>query len=132
MDEAEALCDNIVIMVNGRFVVHGSPGYLKDEYGTGYIINLRFVSNAEIIGQYTEFVEQNLSFLNKLDEDKRKTDETVNGVEIYELSYQSNELGSLSHLFTLLCRMKFELNLITDFQVTRSSLDQVFMKFAKH
>tara|TARA_B110000503_G_C7028498_1_gene362940 strand:+ start:305 stop:433 length:129 start_codon:yes stop_codon:yes gene_type:complete len=26
MEEAEALCDNIAIMINGRFVVVGSPG----------------------------------------------------------------------------------------------------------
>jgi ATP-binding cassette subfamily A (ABC1) protein 3 len=29
MDEAESLCDNIVIMINGRFVCYGSPGHLK-------------------------------------------------------------------------------------------------------
>ena len=42
MDEAESLCDNIAIMINGRFVVYGSPGHLKSEYGTGYAINLKF------------------------------------------------------------------------------------------
>jgi len=26
MEEAEALCDNIAIMINGRFVVVGTPG----------------------------------------------------------------------------------------------------------
>ena len=26
MDEAESLCDNITIMINGRFVCYGSPG----------------------------------------------------------------------------------------------------------
>jgi len=29
MDEAEALCDTLAIMINGRFVCYGSPGYLK-------------------------------------------------------------------------------------------------------
>ena len=29
MDEAESLCDNIAIMINGRFTVYGSPGHLK-------------------------------------------------------------------------------------------------------
>lgn len=33
MDEAESLCDKIVIMINGRFVVFGSPGHLKVNYG---------------------------------------------------------------------------------------------------
>ena len=30
MDEAEQLCDKIAIMINGRFVVFGSPNYLKN------------------------------------------------------------------------------------------------------
>ena len=38
MDEAESLCDNIAIMINGRFVVYGSPGHLKSSYGEGYSI----------------------------------------------------------------------------------------------
>lgn len=29
MDEAEALCDNIAIIVNGRFVCYGNNTYLK-------------------------------------------------------------------------------------------------------
>lgn len=41
MDEAESLCDQIVIMINGRFVCYGSPGHLKSEYGKGYSISLK-------------------------------------------------------------------------------------------
>ena len=33
MDEAEQLCDKIAIMINGRFVVYGTPSYLKTNYG---------------------------------------------------------------------------------------------------
>jgi len=40
MDEAEALCDSIAIMINGRFVVYGSPGHLKSTYGVGYTVIL--------------------------------------------------------------------------------------------
>lgn len=36
MDEAESLCDNLVIMINGRFVCYGSPGQIKSKYGSGY------------------------------------------------------------------------------------------------
>ena len=41
MDEAESLCDNIVIMVNGKFVCYGSPGYLKSNYGQGYNVTIK-------------------------------------------------------------------------------------------
>lgn len=38
MDEAESLCDNLVIMINGRFVCYGSPGLIKSKYGSGYSV----------------------------------------------------------------------------------------------
>lgn len=44
MDEAESLCDNIAIMINGRFVCYGSPGHLKSAYGQGYSISLQYVA----------------------------------------------------------------------------------------
>jgi len=43
MDEAESLCDNIAIMINGRFVCYGSPGHLKQAYGQGYSISLQYI-----------------------------------------------------------------------------------------
>jgi len=38
MDEAEQLCDNIAIMINGKFVVYGTPSYLRTRYGRGYSV----------------------------------------------------------------------------------------------
>lgn len=40
MDEAESLCQNVAIMINGRFVVYGTPAHLKEQYGYGYIVNM--------------------------------------------------------------------------------------------
>ena len=33
MDEAEHLCDQIAIMINGAIVVYGTPTYLMHQYG---------------------------------------------------------------------------------------------------
>lgn len=41
MDEAEQLCDNIAIMINGKMIVYGSPSYLKKVYGQGYTLHIR-------------------------------------------------------------------------------------------
>ena len=40
MDEAEQLCDQIAIMINGRIVCYGSPSYLMQTYGGGYEVSL--------------------------------------------------------------------------------------------
>ena len=42
IEEAEVLCDNIAIMLNGRFVVYGTPEYLIAKYGEGYKVMLEY------------------------------------------------------------------------------------------
>ena len=41
MDEAEAICDNISIQINGRFVCYGNSANLKSQYGQGYSITIQ-------------------------------------------------------------------------------------------
>jgi len=42
MDEAEQLCDRLVVMDKGRIVAEGSPSSLIDEYAPGEVVELRF------------------------------------------------------------------------------------------
>jgi lipooligosaccharide transport system ATP-binding protein len=42
MDEAEQLCDRLVIMDNGHIVAEGSPRQLIDRYITREVLELRF------------------------------------------------------------------------------------------
>jgi lipooligosaccharide transport system ATP-binding protein len=42
MDEAEQLCDRLVVMDNGRIVAGGSPAELIDRYATREVLELRF------------------------------------------------------------------------------------------
>jgi len=42
MDEAEQLCDRLVVMDKGRIVAEGSPLALIDEYAPGEVVELRF------------------------------------------------------------------------------------------
>jgi len=45
MDEAEQLCDRLVIMDGGRIVAEGSPRDLIDRYSTREVIELRFADD---------------------------------------------------------------------------------------
>ncbi|MGZ8733581.1 MAG: ABC transporter ATP-binding protein [Acidimicrobiia bacterium] len=47
MDEAEQLCDRLVIMDDGRIVAEGSPRELIEEHATREVVELRFRSDAE-------------------------------------------------------------------------------------
>ena len=49
MDEAEQLCDRLVVMDGGRIVAEGSPRQLIEDYSTREVVELRFAagSNAD-------------------------------------------------------------------------------------
>lgn len=41
MEEAEALCTKMGIMVAGQFKCFGSSTYIKDKYGIGYEVEIK-------------------------------------------------------------------------------------------
>jgi lipooligosaccharide transport system ATP-binding protein len=45
MDEAEQLCDRLVVMDKGKIVAEGSPRELIERYSTREVVELRFESN---------------------------------------------------------------------------------------
>jgi ATP-binding cassette subfamily A (ABC1) protein 3 len=47
MEEAEALCTKMGIMVKGRFKCFGSTSHIKTKYGTGYEIEIKTVINED-------------------------------------------------------------------------------------
>ena len=55
MDEAEQLCDRLVVMDKGRIVAEGSPRELIDRYSTREVVELRF--RADPPGDLTEYVD---------------------------------------------------------------------------
>jgi len=40
IDEAESICDSIVMLMKGRVRDQGTPGYLKQRHGKGYQLRL--------------------------------------------------------------------------------------------
>jgi len=59
MDEAEQLCDRLVVMDKGRIVAEGSPRALIEHYCTREVLELRFDSDdADALDRHTEQVAQ--------------------------------------------------------------------------
>jgi lipooligosaccharide transport system ATP-binding protein len=62
MDEAEQLCDRLVVMDGGLIVAEGSPAELIDRYSTKEVLELRFVPErrptAEALVPFVERVEE--------------------------------------------------------------------------
>ena len=51
MDEAEQLCDRLVVMDNGKIAAEGSPLQLIREYSTREVVELRFADEAPAIAE---------------------------------------------------------------------------------
>jgi lipooligosaccharide transport system ATP-binding protein len=60
MDEAEQLCDRLVVMDGGRFVAEGSPRALIDRYSTREVLELRFEADdhAGFVGEVVGLAER--------------------------------------------------------------------------
>jgi lipooligosaccharide transport system ATP-binding protein len=60
MDEAEQLCDRLVVMDKGKFAAEGSPRQLIEQYSTREVVELRFApgTHEEIAAALGERVER--------------------------------------------------------------------------
>ncbi|KAM9095067.1 phospholipid-transporting ATPase ABCA7 isoform 8-T9 [Sarcophilus harrisii] len=117
MEECEALCTRLAIMVNGRFQCLGSAQHLKNRFGEGYTVSLRVPVCQP--GPAQDFMEASFP-----------------GAVLKEhhgclLRYQL-PAGQcpLARLFGELAAHSPRLG-IEDFSVTQTTLDQVFVYFAK-
>ncbi|XP_056132314.1 phospholipid-transporting ATPase ABCA1 [Lampris incognitus] len=121
MEECEALCTRMAIMVNGRFQCLGSVQHLKNRFGDGYTIILRLTDA-------------------KPPQDPCPVDayirESFPAIELKErhqsvLQYQlPSQACCLAQVFAMLSNNYKELG-ITDYSVSQTTLDQVFVNFAK-
>uniref|UniRef100_UPI003AAF5700 phospholipid-transporting ATPase ABCA1-like n=1 Tax=Centroberyx gerrardi TaxID=166262 RepID=UPI003AAF5700 len=119
MEECEALCTRMAIMVNGRFRCLGSVQHLKNRFGDGYTIILRVAGPDPDLVPVMKFIESELP--GSTLKEKHRT----------MLQYQlPSSLTSLAHIFSILAKNK-EMLQIEDYSVTQTTLDQVFVNFAK-
>lgn len=117
MEEIEALCTRVAVMVSGRMQCLGSVQHLKTKFGGAYTVELRCATDSvtaclallqtALPGAFVE--EQHGGFLRM-----RVERDAIN----------------LASIFALLESKKDELQ-IYDYSVSQCSLEQVFIKFAK-
>ncbi len=127
MEEAEALCTKLGIMVNGRFDCFGNPQHLKAKYGKGYtlIIKCKSESNTDAV---EVFISSNIPGAVL----KERQNETL----YYQIiNKQSDNSGSptprltIGYIFNLFELNKIDLNLET-YSLCQTSLEQIFLLFA--
>nr|XP_046148467.1 LOW QUALITY PROTEIN: retinal-specific phospholipid-transporting ATPase ABCA4a [Oncorhynchus gorbuscha] len=121
MEECEALCTRLAIMVNGTFQCLGTIQHLKYKFGDGYVVTMKIQSSTPgcppDLNPAEAFMES--TFPGCVQREKH-----YNTLQ-YEIAS-----SSLARIFQLVLANKDRLN-IEDYTVSQTTLDQVFVNFAK-
>lgn len=120
MEECEALCTRLAIMVQGQFKCLGSPQHLKSKFGSGYSLRAKVRSDGqhEALQEFKAFVD--LTFPGSVLEDEHQ------GMVHYHLP--GDDL-SWAKVFGILEKAKEKYG-VDDYSVSQISLEQVFLSFA--
>ncbi|XP_076009720.1 phospholipid-transporting ATPase ABCA1 [Genypterus blacodes] len=121
MEECEALCTRMAIMVNGRFQCLGSVQHLKNKFGDGYTIILRLADAQSQMDPCPVSAYMKSCF------PRVELKERHHNVLQYQLP---SDACCLARVFDVLANNHEELGII-DFSVSQTTLDQVFVNFAK-
>ncbi|XP_033746448.1 ATP-binding cassette sub-family A member 3-like [Pecten maximus] len=122
MEECDALCTKIVIMVNGKFVCLGSPQHLKNKFGQGYTLIIRMTGSAGELVSSTPI--------------KNYVMETFPMAEVFGnhqgyLHFQIKDASiPLAKVFDAMEQVKDQFN-IEDYSVNQTTLEQVFLGFTR-
>ncbi|NXB29189.1 ABCA1 protein, partial [Eulacestoma nigropectus] len=117
MEECEALCTRMAIMVNGRFRCLGSVQHLKNRFGDGYTVVVRAGGPGPAAVQ--ALLQQHFPGI--------VLRERHGGLLQYHLPAR---VASLATVFSLLAAHRGPCH-IEDYSVSQTTLDQVFVHFAQ-
>ncbi|KAL1375767.1 hypothetical protein pipiens_017298 [Culex pipiens pipiens] len=124
MEECEALCTRLAIMVNGEFKCLGSTQHLKNKFVKGFLLTIK-VKRAD--DQQEQRVDRVKSFV----------EDTFDGAVLKEqyqdsLSYHVPQADlKWSAMFGLMESHKEQLE-VEDYSLGQAALEQVFLHFTKH
>jgi len=119
MEEAEALCQRIGIVVKGELKCIGSSQYLKEKFGKDYTLEVKIDSAFE-----TEF----LALIDALCEKQAVISEKFLDRFIY--SIPRSAIQSLDNIFAQMEQAQ-QNGIVVEYSFSQCSLEQIFIQFAK-
>ena len=126
MEECEALCTRMSVMVNGRFQCLGSNQHLKAKFGDGYslIIKLRVSGDEQSMEAKTRAV---MEFVSSTFPTSQLKDQHEGLVQ-----YHIGRAPGLTwaRLFGTVERVRSKYD-IEDYSVSQPTLEQIFISFAR-
>lgn len=123
MEECEALCTRLAMMVNGQFKCLGSPQHLKHRFGEGYTLlaKVGYTPEGEVgpVQPLMAYIEENFPGYQLMDIHQGSIHYHIN-----------NRTLSWADIFGRMEKAKSRFN-IEDYSVSQTTLEQVFINFAR-
>jgi ATP-binding cassette subfamily A (ABC1) protein 5 len=123
MEEADALCTRLAIMVKGVMRCIGSVQHLKNKYGAGYVLEIKWDQTNESIG--SEKVKRLISSIFSEAVVKEEFDNRL----IFDVPQHS--VKSISQIFFSLENSRKTISGIEEYSFSQTTFEQVFINFAK-
>ena len=117
MEECDALCTRLVIMVNGQFVCLGSPQHLKVKFGNGYTLIVRLSQENSDSTKVKNFIKEKFPDSQVFDDHQDYLHFRIPDTSV-----------SLSTVFSAMEEAQESLGL-EDYSVHQTTLEQVFLSF---
>ncbi|PVD22915.1 hypothetical protein C0Q70_16175 [Pomacea canaliculata] len=118
MEETEALCTRLAIMVNGQFKCLGSPQHLKSKFAQGFLLKVKVDSESEDDSQ--NVIDYVLSTI--------PDTETLDEKDLY-ITFKVNNTNILvSELFSAMEQCK-QMGHIEDYAIHQTTLEEIFLAF---
>ncbi|KAM4685389.1 ATP-binding cassette sub-family A member 13 isoform 4-T7 [Amazona ochrocephala] len=120
MEECEALCTRLAIMVNGSFKCLGSPQHIKNRFGDGYSVKVWLSKDKSYQRMILDCLQLHFPGTQ------------FKGQHLNLLEYHvPQSQGCLAELFGVLENQKTFLQ-IEHYSISQTTLEQVFINFATH
>ena len=93
MEECEALCNRLIIMVNGKICCVGSPQHLKNKFGKGYSVQIK-VSMTDTKEGASEHILRRLSSAREASAHSRKRTKSIDSDKVskFVIQRQTSEM----------------------------------------
>ena len=124
MEECEALCSKLAIMVNGQFQCYGTVQHLRSKYGKGFTLEVAL----DLTRANNETIDQEIqaAFIDNKIIVKEMHDDFIT----YDIPLDDGDNLSLAYLFGQMSRIKRERGL-SGFSVRQRTLEEMFLNFTK-
>nr|CAD7259221.1 unnamed protein product [Timema shepardi] len=141
MEECEALCNRVAIMVNGQFMCMGGNQYLKRKFGQGFtlMVKLGCIETAKELMELKDTIKMTFRPNCELKDEHK----LANALVVLSSTAEDGEIKGMLHyrllnphipwkvLFTSMEHLKNTTLAIEDYSISETSLEQVFLAFAK-